>query len=56
LGVRAEPSPDAERIAGVAVNEEVIVLAESDDKKWQKIRTQNEQEGWVKVGNTERVE
>ncbi|MDB9530752.1 SH3 domain-containing protein, partial [Nodularia spumigena CS-1038] len=56
LSVRVEPSMDAERIAGVGVNEELIVLEESQDKNWQKIRTQGEQEGWIKIGNTERLE
>ncbi|AHJ29045.1 hypothetical protein NSP_27170 [Nodularia spumigena CCY9414] len=54
--MRVEPSMDAERIAGVGVNEELIVLEESQDKNWQKIRTQGEQEGWIKIGNTERLE
>ncbi|WP_414548624.1 SH3 domain-containing protein [Anabaena sp. CCY 0017] len=56
LSVRAEPNMDAERVAGVGANEEVIVLEESQDKNWQKIRTAGKQEGWVKIGNTERVE
>ncbi|MBE9197741.1 MULTISPECIES: SH3 domain-containing protein [unclassified Nodularia (in: cyanobacteria)] len=56
LSVRSQPSMDAERIAGVAINEELIVLEESQDKSWQKIRTQGEQEGWIKIGNIQRVE
>ncbi|BAZ48102.1 hypothetical protein NIES4103_07070 [Nostoc sp. NIES-4103] len=57
LSLRAEPSQDAERVGGVGVNEKIIVLEESQDKGWQKIRVENsKQEGWVKIGNTERVE
>lgn len=55
LIVRDQPNLDGERIAGVAVNEEIIILEESQDKNWQKIRTQGEQEGWVRRGNTEKV-
>ncbi|MBW4556474.1 MAG: SH3 domain-containing protein [Trichormus sp. ATA11-4-KO1] len=55
LSLRSEPNPDAERIGGVAFNEEIIVLEESQDKGWQKIRTENQQEGWVKIGNIQRV-
>ncbi|HYW20129.1 MAG TPA: SH3 domain-containing protein [Nodularia sp. (in: cyanobacteria)] len=56
LSVRSEPSLDAERIAGVAINEEVIVLENSQDQRWQKIRTQGELEGWIRIGNIQRVE
>lgn len=57
LSLRAEPSQDAERIGGVGFNEKVIILEESQDKGWQKIRLESsKQEGWIKIGNTERVE
>ncbi|MDB9446173.1 SH3 domain-containing protein [Anabaena sp. CS-542/02] len=56
LSVRAEPTLDAPRVAGVGVNEELIILEESQDKRWQKIRTQSQQEGWVRIGNTERID
>lgn len=56
LSVRSEPSLDAPRVAGVGANEELIILAESEDKRWQKIRTQSQQEGWVRIGNTERID
>lgn len=56
LSVRSEPSLDAPRVAGVGANEELIILAESEDKKWQKIRTQSQQEGWVRIGNTQRID
>lgn len=56
LSLRAEPQQDAERVGSVAFQENIIVLQENQDKKWVKIRTEgSKQEGWVKVGNIERV-
>ncbi|TFI55721.1 SH3 domain-containing protein [Mastigocladus laminosus UU774] len=52
LRLRKEPTPEAERVGGVAFNQKVIVLEESSDNDWQKIRLENgDQEGWVKSGN-----
>lgn len=57
LSVRDNPSSDAERIGGVAYNEVVLVLSQSDDKVWVKIRSENgSNEGWVKARNIKRVE
>jgi hypothetical protein len=62
LILRGEPKQEAERIGGVGFNSKVIVLQESQDKAWQKIRTEGEekedgkQEGWVKAGNTQKVD
>ncbi|MEQ8969595.1 MAG: SH3 domain-containing protein [Coleofasciculus sp. C1-SOL-03] len=57
LSLRDSPSLNANRIGGVAYNKEIIILKESDDKKWQRVRLSgSEQEGWVKAGNVERVE
>lgn len=56
LSLRDSPSLDSNRIGGVAANQEVFVLKESDDQKWQQIRlTDGDQEGWIKAGNTEKV-
>ncbi|MEC4813473.1 MAG: SH3 domain-containing protein [Scytonema sp. PMC 1069.18] len=56
LIVRSQPQGDAERLGGVGFNSNVIVLQQSDDQAWQKIRIEgSEQEGWVKAGNTEKV-
>jgi hypothetical protein len=56
LILRDAPGPDATRIGGVTFNQELIVLKESDDQKWQKVRfAESDQEGWIKAGNTERV-
>ncbi|BAZ67418.1 MAG: SH3 domain-containing protein [Pelatocladus maniniholoensis HA4357-MV3] len=57
LRLRKEPTPDAERVGGVAFNQKVIVLEESSDNDWQKIRLENgDQEGWVKSGNVAKID
>lgn len=57
LSIRSNPRPDSERIGGVAYNEVVVVLSESDDKRWVKIRSENgSNEGWVRARNIKRVE
>ncbi|QLE58073.1 SH3 domain-containing protein [Nostoc sp. TCL26-01] len=57
LSLRAEPTQDAERIGGVGFNEKIIVLEENSDKTWVKIRTEDsKQEGWIKIGNIQRVD
>ncbi len=56
LSLRAEPSTNAERIGGVDFNDEIIILEESEDKQWQRVRVgESDREGWVKAGNVERV-
>jgi len=56
LSLRAKPNQEAERVGGVAFNQQIIVLEENPDKSWVKIRLEDsEQEGWVKVGNIERI-
>ena len=57
LSMRSEPNTNSPSIGGVGGNKKVIVLEESDDKKWQKIRiADTDQEGWVKAGNIQRSE
>ncbi|MFM7407132.1 MAG: SH3 domain-containing protein [Cuspidothrix sp.] len=57
LSIRSEPNSSSPSIGGVGGNKKVIVLEESDDKKWQKIRiADTDQEGWVKAGNIQRSE
>lgn len=56
LSLRAKPSQDSEKVGGVTFNQKIIVLEENSDKTWVRIRIEGgEQEGWVKVGNIERV-
>ncbi|MCC5615005.1 SH3 domain-containing protein [Nostoc sp. CHAB 5836] len=57
LSLRSQPNQEAERIGGVGFNQKIIVLSESEDKAWQKIRLEDsQQEGWVKAGNTEKLD
>lgn len=57
LSLRAEPSLEAERIDSLDYNQKIVVLEQSKDEKWQKVRLEDsELEGWVKAGNTERVD
>jgi hypothetical protein len=56
LSLRDAPGPEANRIGSVILNQEVYILKESDDQKWQQVRlVQGEQEGWIKAGNVERI-
>jgi hypothetical protein len=56
LILRDAAGADAARIGGVAFNQEVFVLQESADQRWQKVRiADGELEGWIKAGNAERV-
>jgi hypothetical protein len=55
LSLRSEPKTDAERVGGAGFNQKVIVIEESEDKVWQKVRLEGtDQEGWVKSGNTKK--
>ncbi len=57
LSIRAEPSLEAERIGSLDYNQDIVVLQQSKDEKWEKVRLEDgETEGWVKAGNTERVD
>jgi hypothetical protein len=56
LILRQEPTQDSEQIGGIGYEEQVVVLEESSDGEWLKVRTsENNAEGWVKSGNTERL-
>lgn len=57
LSMRSEPNMDAERVGSVLYNQQIVVLEESTDKNWQRVRLEDgEQKGWIKAGNTERAE
>ena len=57
LSIRDQPSLNGKSVGGVAVNRKLIILGTSNDKRWQKIRVADtNQEGWVKAGNTRRLE
>lgn len=56
LSLRAEPSINAGRVGGVGYNSELIILEDTADGMWQKVRIPwSGQEGWVKAGNTQRL-
>jgi len=56
LSLRDAPTLESNRIGGVAANQEVFVLKQSDDGKWQQVRlVEDNQEGWIKTGNTEKA-
>jgi Bacterial SH3 domain len=64
LSMRSEPNSEADRVGSVLVNQKIIVLQESEDKKWQKIRLPksdlsqgvfSNREGWVRAGNIKKV-
>ncbi len=55
LVLRDAPTRDSNQVGGVEFNQRVVVLEESADKGWQRIRVENgDRQGWVKVGNTQR--
>ncbi len=55
LRVRQEPSLDAATVGGVEFNQEITVLEDSADGTWQKVQLANGAAGWVKGGNTARI-
>ncbi|EDZ92029.1 hypothetical protein SPLC1_S102350 [Arthrospira platensis C1] len=57
LIIRDSPSLDANRVGGVGYQEEVIVLEDSQDRQWQRVRaaTDEGRTGWVRGGNTEPI-
>jgi hypothetical protein len=56
LALRDNPSLDATRIGGVEYDQRIVILEESPDKQWQRVRSESgDLEGWVKAGNIERL-
>lgn len=52
LVLRDSPVQDAARVGGIGFNEVVVVLEDSEDGNWQRVRvTGSGLEGWVKAGN-----
>lgn len=50
LVLRDAASRGAATLGGVDMNEKVTVLETSSDGEWQKIRTVNDKEGWIRGG------
>lgn len=56
LLLRDRPSFEATGLGGVPFNEQVVVIEESPDKEWQRVRLESSDlKGWIKGGNTERL-
>ena len=56
LSLRSEPDPNAGRVGGIGFEKTIIILENSADGNWQRVRLPwSEQEGWVKAGNVERT-
>ncbi|MGF1576783.1 MAG: SH3 domain-containing protein [Cyanophyceae cyanobacterium] len=51
LAVRAEPDSNSAQVGGIPVNEVITVVGESADGNWQRVRTANGIEGWIRAGN-----
>jgi hypothetical protein len=55
LRLRSEPKAESQAVGGVGFNQKIIVIEESEDKIWQKVRLEDgSQEGWVKSRNTKK--
>lgn len=55
LILRDQPSREAGRIGGIEFNQQLTVLEDSPDGAWQRVRLANGAEGWVRSGNTQRL-
>jgi hypothetical protein len=54
LILRDGSSRGAATIGSVAFNEKVTILETTADNEWQKIRTKNEKDGWIRGGNVQK--
>ena len=54
LVIRDSASRGATTIGSVDFNEKVTILETSADSEWQKIRTKNEKDGWIRGGNVQK--
>ncbi len=56
LSLRSQPSTNAGKVGGIDANKSIIILEDSADGQWQRVRLPwSNQEGWVKGGNTQRT-
>lgn len=56
LSLRAEPAINAGKIGGIDFETKIIILEDSADGSWQRVKIPwSQQEGWVKGGNTKRT-
>jgi hypothetical protein len=55
--LRQNPNRESARLGGLEYDDEVTVLEKSPDGEWIRVRLQDSDiEGWVKAGNTERLD
>jgi hypothetical protein len=54
LVLRDSSSRGGATIGGIDFNEKVTVLETSADNEWQKIRTKNDKDGWIRAGNVQK--
>lgn len=56
LSLRESPGFESKSIGGIEYNGRLIILEETADKEWQRVRIENtEREGWIKSGNVEKL-
>ncbi|HEY9811597.1 MAG TPA: SH3 domain-containing protein [Halomicronema sp.] len=56
LSLRERPGFESKSIGGIEYNGRLIILEETADKEWQRVRIENtEREGWIKSGNVEKL-
>jgi Bacterial SH3 domain len=56
VSLREKPTTDSNRVGGIAGNATVVVLEESEDKRWLKIRNdQGYQVGWIRSRSLEKL-
>lgn len=57
LVLRDGPGTQYNQMGGIENNERMVVLEESEDRQWLRVRIPTtKQEGWVKAGNSRRLE
>ncbi|MBW4621596.1 MAG: SH3 domain-containing protein [Cyanosarcina radialis HA8281-LM2] len=55
--LREKPEQDAERVGSVGHEQEVIVLATSDDKEWLQVQVPDaDLKGWTRATNVEKID
>jgi hypothetical protein len=55
LILRQDPSGDAAKVGGLDFNQQLTVLEDAPDGTWQRVRIADGLEGWIKGGNTEKL-
>ncbi len=57
LILRSKPDSNSKVVDKLHLDDTVVVVGESDDKRWQQVRFESKGvEGWVRVGNVKRAQ